>query len=57
MADVKKLRAEREKINAQIETLRAKATDLSRQIREAEGPIPDRSDRARGVGYTIKPSA
>lgn len=36
MATVAELRAERDKINRQIEALRLKATDLSRMIYEAE---------------------
>lgn len=41
------MRSERETINGQIETLKHKARDLSRQIAAEEGPIPDRSDRPR----------
>lgn len=53
MASVSELRAEREKVHQQIETLRLKARDLSAMIREAEGPIPDRSQRKGRVGYTV----
>lgn len=52
------LRAERSKINAQIEQLRLKASDISAMIRQIEGPIPDRTSRGFGgdnrVGYTIR---
>lgn len=52
-----KIRAEREVIAAQIERLRGKQKALSDELRAVEGPIPDRSHRGRGVGYSIKPAA
>ena len=44
---VDEIRAERESVNAQIETLKVRARDLSVLIREKEGPIPDRTGRAK----------
>lgn len=49
------LRALREQIGHQVEALRAKMKALSAQIREMEGPIPDRGGRpAKDAGFTIK---
>lgn len=42
---LEELRAERESIHKQIESLRVKSRDLSAKIREKEGPIPDRANR------------
>lgn len=55
--NVAELRAERETINRQIEALRLKASDLSAMIRQAEGPLPDRSGRPHRTGYSIKKAA
>jgi len=48
------IRAEREVIGAQIEKLRMKQKALSDELRDSEGPIPDRSGRpAKEAGYTL----
>lgn len=53
--DPKTIRTEREAVAAQIEKLRVKQRALSDELREAEGPIPDRSGRpAKEAGFTIK---
>ena len=55
--DAGTIRAERDAIAAQIEKLRMTQRTLSGELREVEGPIPDRSGRIeRGAGYTIKPA-
>lgn len=54
--NVAKLRAEREAVLQKIEVLRQKAKEISETIRKAEGPIPDRSHRARGTGFSIRPA-
>lgn len=58
MVTIQEMREEREAINQQMEALRMKAVDLSERIRQAEGPIPDRSHRAGNgrLGYTIAPT-
>jgi hypothetical protein len=49
------IRSEREVIGAQIERLRAKQKALSDELREAEGPIPDRAGRpAKEAEYTVR---
>jgi hypothetical protein len=48
------IRGERDVVAAQIERLRAKQRALSNELREVEGPIPDRSHRPKGAGFTIK---
>ncbi len=50
------IRAERDKISAQIEALRQQQKALSDELRAAEGPIPDRSGRTKEAGYSIKPA-
>lgn len=51
------IRAERAAIGEQIEKLRARQKALSDELRESEGPIPDRSNRpAKEVGFTMKPA-
>lgn len=51
------IRAERAAIGEQIEKLRARQKALSDELREAEGPIPDRSGRsAKEAGFTMKPA-
>ena len=47
------IRAERETISEQIEKMRAQTKALSDELREVEGPIPDRTGRPTGVGYRI----
>ena len=55
--DAGTIRAARDAIAAQIEKLRMTQRTLSDELREVEGPIPDRSGRIeRGAGYTIKPA-
>lgn len=52
--DAGTVRAEREAIGAQIEKLRASQKALSDELREVEGPIPDRSGRpAKDAGFTV----
>ncbi|MFA5951487.1 MAG: hypothetical protein WC807_14505 [Hyphomicrobium sp.] len=51
------IRAEREAISAQIEKHRVRQKALSDELREVEGPIPDRAGRpAKEASYTIKPA-
>ena len=53
----KTIREEREAIGAQIEKLRDRMKALSDELRDVEGPIPDRKGRpAKEAGYTIKPA-
>lgn len=53
---VVEIRAEREGVHGRINALRDQAKALSAQIREMEGPIPDRDGRpAKDAGYTIAP--
>lgn len=47
------LRAEREGVHGKMNALRDQAKALSEQIRQMEGPIPDRSHR-QDIGYSIK---
>ena len=55
--DAGTIRAERDAVAAQIEKLRLMQRALSDELREVEGPIPDRSGRIeKGAGYTIKPA-
>ena len=55
--DAGAIRAERDAVAVQIEKLRMTQRTLSDELREVEGPIPDRSGRIeRGAGYTIKPA-
>lgn len=52
--DPKTIRDEREIIGEKIEKLRAQQKILSDELRESEGPIPDRTGRpAKEAGYTI----
>jgi hypothetical protein len=51
------IRAEREAISEQIEALRIQKKALSDELREVEGPIPDRAGRPTGVGYRIVKAA
>lgn len=48
------VRAEREKIAAQVEGLRTKMRALSAELLAVEGPIPDRSHRSTSANLTIK---
>lgn len=55
--DPQTIRVEREAVHAQISALRERTKALSDELREAEGPIPDRTGRpAKEAGYTISPA-
>jgi uncharacterized coiled-coil DUF342 family protein len=47
------IRSERETVSAKIEKLRLQKQELSAELRDVEGPIPDRTGRPTGVGYRI----
>lgn len=51
------IRAERDAVHTQSLKLRERAKALSDELRDAEGPVPDRTGRpAKEAGYTIKPA-
>lgn len=50
------IRTERAQVAAKIEVLRQQQKVLSDELRDVEGPIPDRSHRGSGTTFSIKPA-
>jgi hypothetical protein len=51
------IRFERDGVATKIEALRKQQKALSDELRDVEGPIPDRSHRGSGTTFSIKKAA